>query len=64
MSAVLPTEEQKSLLKINNHVALLKNSHITYLMDGAPFEYINTILYRIEVQLQDKKFSGLTNGQS
>ncbi|MDP4109702.1 MAG: GntR family transcriptional regulator [Bacillota bacterium] len=41
MSAVLPTEMHKKLLKIKD-TALLKNSHVTYLEDGKPFEYIDT----------------------
>lgn len=40
-SAVLPTAEQKKLLKIENE-AIFKNAHITYLADDRPFEYIHT----------------------
>jgi GntR family transcriptional regulator len=40
-SATLPTAEQKRLLKIDNE-ALFKNTHLTFLTDGKPFEYIHT----------------------
>lgn len=40
-SATLPTAEQKKLLKIE-HEALFRNTHITYLTDGRPFEFIHT----------------------
>lgn len=40
-SATLPTPEQKKLLKIDNE-ALFRNTHLTYLTDGRPFEYIHT----------------------
>ena len=41
ITATLPTEEQKKLLKISNE-ALLKVSHITELNDGKILEYIDT----------------------
>lgn len=41
MSAHLPTAEQKRLLGVDS-VALLRNSHITYIGDEIPFEYIQT----------------------
>lgn len=41
MSAHLPTAEQKRLLGVDN-VALLRNSHVTYIGDEIPFEYIQT----------------------
>ena len=41
ITATLPTEEQKKILKINNE-ALLKVSHITELNDGKILEYIDT----------------------
>lgn len=41
LSATLPTSEQKKLLKIDNE-ALFMNTHLTFLTDGRPFEYIHT----------------------
>jgi DNA-binding GntR family transcriptional regulator len=41
MRAALPTEEQKKILNIKNE-ALLVNTHISYLDDKRPVEYIKT----------------------
>lgn len=41
MSAHLPTAEQKRLLGVDN-VALLRNTHVTYIENEIPYEYIQT----------------------
>ncbi len=55
MSAVLPTEEQKRLLRINN-IALLKNTHTTYLIDDTPFEHIDTYYIGTRYSYKFKSF--------
>lgn len=41
ISSVMSTEKQMSLLDIKQ-TAMLKFSHVTYLKDRIPFEYIET----------------------
>ena len=41
MSAHLPTAEQKRLLGVDN-VALLRNTHVTYIENEVPYEFIQT----------------------